>query len=122
MARIPTEKPTKSDEREPQMLRARTSWPFAVVPSQCSGEGGWEPIPVMRLGSPGEMTGAKTAISRKRMRITIPATDLVLPDQAPKEPSAAALAGRGRCGLGLAVGAGRRAEIELGHRLGILCE
>ena len=86
MARMPTAKPTNSDEREPQMLRARTSCPFAVVPSQCSGEGGWEPIPVMRLGSPGEMTGAKIAMSAKRMRITIPATDLEFPTRPRRSP------------------------------------
>ena len=95
---------------------------MAVVPSQCSGEGGWEPMPVMRLGSPGEMTGAKTAISSEEDEDHDSCDRLGVAYQAPKEPSAAALAGRGRCGLGLAVGAGRRAEIELGHRLGILCE
>ena len=74
----PTVSPTNRELREPWTVRARTSCPLAVVPSQCSADGSSEAMAVIRDGSPGNSTGASRASAMKTSITAMPVRAFLL--------------------------------------------
>ena len=74
----PTVRPTSRELRAPWMVRASTSWPLAVVPSQNSASGSWDAMPVILEGLSGYRTGARSASAMKTNRMAAPVMAFLL--------------------------------------------
>ena len=102
----PTVNPTNRELRAPCTVRASTSCPLAVVPSQCSADGSSEAMAVIRDGSPGNSTGASRASAMKTSIRIMPSQGLLVGDESVDE-AAVGLAGScglsGPCGFRIAV-------------------
>ena len=88
VAMMAARNPTTMTPRVPTMTWLSTSSPIWVVPSQCSGEGGWNrEVGSTLVGEYGASTSAKIATSTKNPRIARPVIDLRLRNIANAAPN-----------------------------------